>query len=119
MLFSGLALRGGSLLLYALSSSLGWAGVWAFGTGFGEALTLVALQSIVLTHCPQALIGRVTALFDTGKQMASLLALGLVGLLSGLVAPWQVLFGCGVLLCSLALSTLAWKMMMKRLGKSQ
>lgn len=50
---------------------------------------------------------------------ASLLALGLVGLLSGLVAPWQVLFGCGVLLCSLALSTSTWKMIMKRMGKSQ
>jgi len=109
MLLAGLALRGGTLLLYALSSSLGWAGVWAFVAGFGEALTLVALQSAVLSRSPQALLGRVTALFDTGNQLASLLALGLVGLLSGLFAPWQVLFSCGVLLCSVAVGAVIWK----------
>lgn len=114
LLLAGLTLRGGSLLLYALSSSLGWAGVWAFGAGFGEAFTMVALQSAVLSYSPQALLGRVTALLDTGNQLASLLALGLVGLLGGLFAPWQVLFGCGMVLCLLSLGAQAWKSITKR-----
>ena len=107
-LLGGLALRGGSLLLYALTSSLGWAGFWAFWAGFGEAIAIVAIQSAVLVRCPSALLGRVTALFDVGNQLASLLALGLAGLLAGF-APWQVLCGCGALLCLLTLGALVRK----------
>lgn len=104
LLLFGLFLRGGSLFWYALMTSCAWALPAAALAGMGEAFVSVALASLLMERTNSRFLGRVTALFDTTSQLATLLALLAVGVLSQWLSPWQLLVLCSlfVLLASLS-----------------
>jgi MFS family permease len=95
-LVTGLGVKGGALVWYALTTSYGWALPAAFISGVGGALIAVALGGIVMERAPRPALGRVTALVETAGQGASVAALLLVGLLAGAMTPAHLLLLCGL-----------------------
>ncbi len=91
LLLAGLGVKGGALVWYSLMNSYAWALPAAFASGFGGALLSVAMGGMLMERAPQAVLGRVTALFETSAQAASIVAILSVGVLEDVLAPWQML----------------------------
>ncbi len=96
LLLAGLGVKGGALVWYSLMNSYAWALPAAFASGFGGALLSVAMGGMLMERAPQAVLGRVTALFETSAQAASIVAILSVGVLEDVLAPWQMLLASGL-----------------------
>jgi hypothetical protein len=104
VLFSGLLLRGASLIWYAMMTSAAWALPAAFLAGLGDDLVLVALSSLLMQRTSPDVLGRVTAFSDTASALTTFLALLMVSLLKTWLFPWQLLLLCGLALCLVGIS---------------
>lgn len=98
MLFWGLGIKGLAVMGYAMSSLFWVALIPAFLSGFGEALTSVAIGSIIMKRPPHHMLGRVTSFFDTAGQLSSLVVVVILGVLSSVFAPWQILLVSGIVI---------------------
>jgi MFS family permease len=108
LLLAGLGVMGGALVWYSLMTSYTWALPAAFASGFGGALLSAAMGGILLQHTPQSALGRVTALFETLAQVASIVAILAVALMEDILAPSQMLLGCGLAVCAVFVAVAPW-----------
>ena len=108
LLLAGLGVNGGALVWYSLMTSYAWALPAAFASGFGGALLSVAIGGILLQHAPQSALGRVTALFETSAQVVSIVAILALALLEDVLAPSQMLLGCGLAVCAAFVALAPW-----------
>ncbi len=100
LLLAGLGAKGSALVWYSLMTSYAWALPAAFASGFGGALLSVAMGGILMQRTPQSALGRVTALFETSAQVASIVGILAVGVLEDVLAPWQMLLASGLTVCA-------------------
>ncbi len=108
LLLAGLGVKGAALVWYSLMTSYAWALPAAFASGFGGALLSVAIGGILMQRTPQSVLGRVTALFETLAQLASIVAILAVAVTEDVLAPSQMLLGCGLAVCTVFVALAPW-----------
>jgi MFS family permease len=108
LLLAGLGVMGSALVWYSLMTSYAWALPAAFASGFGGALLSVAMGGILMERAPRSALGRVTALFETSAQVASIVAILAVALVEDILAPSRMLLASGLAVCAAFVGLALW-----------
>ncbi len=98
LLLTGLGVRSMAIVWYAVTTDYVRALAAALFAGLGGALLSVAVGRVLVARTSPGSVGRVTALFDTIGQLASVLALLAVSARVTVVTPAQTLLISGLVL---------------------